>query len=103
MDLKTGKVMAKGEVAWLEVPREALSPNGRYAILKEEAEVYLRDKVSGEKSFLFRARYLGRASWTPDGLKAAVIASPEPFKSQLWLVETNPPKARVLLELEGEV
>ena len=103
LDLKTGKVMARGEIAWPEARKEALSPNGRYSLLKGEAEVYLQDKVSGERAFLFRARYLGGVSWTPDSLKAAVIASPEPFKSQLWLVETSPPKARILLELEGEL
>ncbi|MCS7287263.1 MAG: SpoIID/LytB domain-containing protein [Anaerolineae bacterium] len=103
MNLKTRRVTATARASWPTGPREAISPDGRYAISKKDSAIYLKDFSLKREFLLFQARYAGGVSWTPDSLKAALIASPEPFKSQLWLVTTSPPGARMLLELEGEV
>lgn len=103
MDLKTRKGVIRGESPWPPSPQEFISPDGKHAIFRKGPAVYLKNHLTGEEFPLFYTRYSGSVSWTPDGLKAALIASPEPFKSQLWLVTTSPPGARLLLELEGEV
>ncbi len=103
VNIRTRRVSVRGRAPWPFVPREHNSPDGRYAIFRQGLTVYLKDRSAGRDFPLFQARYSGGVSWTPDGLRAAVIASPEPFRSQLWLVTTSPPGARMLLELEGEV
>jgi len=103
MDLKTRKSVIKRESLWPPGPQESISPDGKHAISRRGSAVYLKNYLTGEEFLLFPAQYSGSASWTPDGFKAALIASPEPFKSQLWLVTTSPPRAQLLLELEGEV
>ncbi len=103
IDLKTHKAAIKGRASWPFTPAESTSPNGRHVIFRRNFTIYLKDRSNGEEFPLFQARYSGGVSWTPDGLKAALIASSEPFRAQLWFVTVSPPRAQMLLELEGEV